>query len=106
YQLGALLHDLIMREPLFQREYIGCAENRYRFAWVVATAIPDLNATDVDDDLILLARRALDKDWKARSSLRLEDFLADAKSADSRARQLLGFGTGTSRPNPSTLDLS
>src|SRR5690242_7542651 len=30
YQLGGLLHDLIMREPLFEAEYLRSKENRYR----------------------------------------------------------------------------
>ena len=61
YQLGALLHDLIVREPLFEAEYLKSAENRYRFAWVVAMVDPVVQADDVDRDLILTACRALDK---------------------------------------------
>lgn len=92
YQLGALLHDLIMREPLFQAEYIQSAVNRYRFAWIVATTIPRIDAIDVDHDLIFAARRALDKDWKRRSTLRLEDFLDEAGARQANALKLLGFG--------------
>jgi serine/threonine protein kinase len=76
YQLGGILHDLIVREPLFQVEYEKCKENRYRFAWVIATAPVEVRANDVDQDLVFLARRALDKDWESRSKLRLEEFLA------------------------------
>jgi serine/threonine protein kinase len=92
YQLGALLHDLIMREPLFQAEYLRSAENRYRFAWIIATKDPVLAADDVDRDLILTARRALDKDWERRSYLRLEDFIDDPTVRRTSALQMLGFG--------------
>jgi serine/threonine protein kinase len=91
YQLGALLHDLIMREPLFQSEYAKSAENRYRFAWIVATTAPRILAEDLDQDLIFTARRALDKDWELRSLLRLEDFLADSSIQKAHALQFVGL---------------
>jgi serine/threonine protein kinase len=93
YQLGALLHDLIMKESLFRAEYLRSRENRYRFAWIVATEVPRVLADDVDQDLVFTARRALDKEWKQRSSLRLEDFLADSNVQKSHALALLGLGT-------------
>lgn len=91
YQLGALLHDLIMRVPLFQAEYERSATNRYRFAWLVATQIPLVAASDVDDDLVFLANRALDKNWERRSALRITDFLHDPANRQRRALQLLGM---------------
>lgn len=91
YQLGGILHDLIMREPMFESEYqINKDSNRYRFAWVVATQDPLVSAHDVDQDLVILARRALDKDWQRRSALRLEDFLDDAQVRRERGLQALG----------------
>ena len=42
YQLGALLHDLIVRTSLFQAEYEQSKSNRYRFAWIVATQDPNI----------------------------------------------------------------
>ena len=90
YQLGALLHDLIMREPLFQAEYLESTENRYRFAWIVATVDPIVQADDADRDLMLTARRALDKKWQRRSVLTLEGFLADAAVHQAKALQVLG----------------
>lgn len=89
YQLGGLLHDLIMKEPMFNAEYASSSENRYRFAWIVATVDPTVRAADVDADLILLARRALDKDWDQRRLLRLEDFLADGGA---QAQSLAAIG--------------
>ena len=91
YQLGALLHDLIARTPLFQAEYQNSKENRYRFAWVVATHIPRLSAADVDADLLFIAHRALDKDWNRRSTLRIEDFLQDPTTCQQHALNLLGM---------------
>lgn len=93
YQLGALLHDLIMKKPLFQAEYLRSAENRYRFAWVVATSVPTVQAADVDQGLIFAARRALDKNWERRSVLSLEDFLADSNIQQARALQMLGLAS-------------
>lgn len=105
YQLGALLHDLIMREPLFQTEYLKCTENRYRFAWIVAAFDPVVHANDVDRDLILTARRALDKDWQRRSALTLEGFLADASVHKTKALQVLGVAPDN-EPIQQTEDLA
>ena len=91
YQLGALLHDLIVGTPLYHVEYQQCEMNRYRFAWVVATQVPSIDAADIDDDLRFLAHRALDKDWKRRSALRIEDFLNEATSRKKNAFHLLGL---------------
>lgn len=90
YQLGALLHDLIMREPLFEEEYQKSRENRYRFAWIVATVAPIVHADGVDRDLMLTARRALDKNWQRRTALTLEGFLGDAAIHRNKALQILG----------------
>ena len=89
YQLGGLLHDLIMRQPLFEREYQLSRRNRYRFAWIVATSEPEVVAADVDADLVLLARRALDKNWERRSQLRLEDFIDTPQNRKSLGLQAL-----------------
>ena len=91
YQLGAVLHDLIVRTPLFQEEYEQSKANRYRFAWVVATQAPRIEAFNVDHDLLFLARRALDKDWRRRSALHIEDFLNDSTTRQQHAFHLLGI---------------
>ncbi len=90
YQLGGLLHDLIMQEQMFYQEYELSKDNRYRFAWIVATQTPSVSAADVEADLVLLARRALVKDWRRRSKLRLEDFLLSNRSANPIALELVG----------------
>lgn len=91
YQLGALLHDIIMGKPLFEDEYAHSKENRYRFAWLVATNIPNVAADDVDQDLVFTARQALDKDWERRSFLELEDFLNDKPNRMAQALKTLGL---------------
>ncbi len=101
YQLGGLLHDLIMRKPLFEDEYAYSKENRYRFAWLVATNMPNVAAEDVDEDLVFTARRALDKDWERRSCLTLEDFLNDRPSRVALALETLGL---SKRANPDRVE--
>lgn len=95
YQLGGLLHDLVMREPLFEQAFQAAKENRYRFAWTVATNEPRLEADDVDRDLLALARRALDKDWRRRSAMKLEDFLNDTVVRQKRSLGMLGLRSQT-----------
>jgi serine/threonine protein kinase len=96
YQLGGLLHDLIMKQPMFANEYSRSKENRYRFAWAVATATPEVQAHDVDQDLIFTARRALDKNWERRSNLKLDDFLIDNAKQQTNALAVLGLAVAGS----------
>ncbi|MEP7452734.1 protein kinase [Phyllobacterium sp. SB3] len=91
YQLGGLIHDLVMRKPMFEEDYRKSAENRYRFAWVVATKTPELAAEDIDAGLLLLGQRSLDKDWQRRSSLQLEDFLANKNSRSKLGIEAIGL---------------
>ena len=91
YQLGALLHDLIMRKPMYEEEFLKSQENRYRFAWVVSSVDPEITAGDVDQDLIFLAKCALDKDWQRRSSIQIEEFLSDYSERYSHSLQLIGL---------------
>lgn len=57
YQIGAVLHDLIMRRPLFA-EY---SEPYGRLVHAVLRTVPTLDATDVDPELISLAKDCLVK---------------------------------------------
>lgn len=101
YQLGGLLHDLIMQKPLFEDEYREGKENRYRFAWVVATKTPEVTANDVDQDLVVLSRRALSKDWVSRRELKLSDFRATREGERNAALAILGLsGTRNSAQAP------
>jgi hypothetical protein len=92
YQLGGLLHDLIMRKPMFDEEYQAGKENRYRFAWAVATRTPLISAEDVDQDLVSLARRSIDKNWARRRLIQLDDFRV--KKAGEQKLTLAIFGLG------------
>jgi len=58
YQLGAVLHDLIMRERIFNKS----AEPYPRLVMAVQHDIPEIAATDVPEELILLAKNCLNKD--------------------------------------------
>lgn len=91
YQLGALLHDLLVRVPLFQTEYEQSKSNRYRFAWIVATEEPHIDVPDAEQDLVFLARRALDKDWERRSVLDIRDFFNHSLYRKQQALQMLGL---------------
>ncbi len=64
YQLGAVLHDLIMKEPIFKAAVE--TENRYAVAMAVYRDLPVIRASDVDADLIALARQCLLKDHESR----------------------------------------
>jgi hypothetical protein len=78
YQLGGLLHDLIMKERLFEDVVQRASENRYLIAHAVATRAPVVRTEGVTPiDLVLLAQRALEKDLTRRLALvRWEDFLS------------------------------
>lgn len=65
YQLGAVLHDLIMRRPLFT-EY---SDPFARLVEAVKIERPQIVADDVTADLILLAQNCLLKDYEARLKL-------------------------------------
>jgi len=61
YQLGAVLHDLIMRRPLFH--------NLHPYAKIVNAVqqtTPLVAGADIPKELILLAKKCLLKDWKKR----------------------------------------
>lgn len=60
YQLGAVLHDLLMRYPLFDKEVR--TQNRYRVAAAVLLSNPEIQSVGVPPWLISLARNCLGKD--------------------------------------------
>lgn len=91
YQLGGLIHDLVMRSEMFEAEYQASSTNRYRFAWIVATQTPAISSEDVEPSLLLLGRRALDKDWKRRSALTLEDFQSSSENKKKIGLAAIGF---------------
>ena len=66
YQLGAVLHDLIMRRPLFERE--ARTGNKYLLAAAVLNNSPEIHAPYAPPPLIALARNCLTKDDAQRLS--------------------------------------
>lgn len=67
YQLGAVLHDMIMGKPIFlEHKDTG---NRHILAQAVLEQRPLVRSDEVDDDLVLLARDCLEKDLDRRLSL-------------------------------------
>ncbi|HDR9063674.1 TPA: protein kinase [Burkholderia vietnamiensis] len=111
YQLGAVLHDLVAKQPLFQYEM--SLENRWLVARAVLTKVPvfvDGNAARLAS-LKSLASRCLVKDLESRLQLvGWEDFnLGDTKDplATLRARLAKGkvnVGGQLSAANASRLD--
>ncbi len=65
YQLGAVLHDLIMRQPLF----LEFSDPFALLVDAVRNETPRLHADDVSANLVLLARNCLVKPPEARLSL-------------------------------------
>ena len=55
YQLGAVLHDMIMRYPLFQDE----SEPYARLVCAVCDKVPEIKADDIDIEIINLANLCL-----------------------------------------------
>lgn len=66
YQLGAVLHDLLMKYPLFVSEVR--TQNRYRVAAAVLLTIPEVYASDAPPWLVAVARNCLVKDDNLRLS--------------------------------------
>lgn len=65
YQLGGVLHDLIMRQRMFD----GIGSPPARLIEAVRNARPTIDAPDVPAHLITLARSCLQKDWRLRLEL-------------------------------------
>jgi hypothetical protein len=106
YQLGGLLHDLIMRERLFEDVVRKASENRYLIAHAVATDIPIIRSDGTTPiDLVVLGQRALEKNLNRRlASLNWTDFLDDDQSRQDEV--VLGLRSGpvaTQTPIQSTV---
>jgi eukaryotic-like serine/threonine-protein kinase len=65
YQLGGVLHDLIMRRPLFHDR----VHPYPRLVRAIGEEVPSIAADDVDPDLILLAQNCLVKNPSLRLKL-------------------------------------
>lgn len=65
YQIGGVLHDLIMKRPLFQEH-----SNPYaRLVNAVQFQVPEIQNSAVPNSLVELARFCLLKDWRKRIDL-------------------------------------
>ena len=91
YQLGAVLHDLIMKKPIFDIEMRS--KNRYRVAGAVLLTKPKVIASDVDPRLIGLARNCLDKDDRFRlERVSWSSFGLGEEIVSEGIRRMLGLG--------------
>lgn len=91
YQVGAVLHDMIMKVPLFGEE--AATRNKFILFKAVTEKTPRVVNSNVPVRLVTLCRAALQKDPEARvSSATLDDFLADADCADALRRRIRGGG--------------
>lgn len=94
YQLGAVLHDMIMRKRIFS-EFV----NPYaRLVKAIENEIPNIESTEVSADLILLAKNCLQKvpelrlrfvDWK--DFQKLEQSSETGAGAKDRIRRRFGL---------------
>lgn len=65
YQLGATLHDMLMRRRMFA----DVGEPPAKLYDAIKHTVPPIDAPDVDPWLVDLAKRCLHKDWKVRIQL-------------------------------------
>lgn len=87
YQVGAVLHDLIMKRALFSEE--ASTLNRYVLYKAITSSIPRLSNPDVPARLLALCRAALDKDAGRRANgVSLQDFCNPVDTADTLRRRL------------------
>jgi serine/threonine protein kinase len=102
YQLGGVLHDLLMRKPLF-KEF----ENPYaRLVRAVEREIPRVEAKDGDADLRLLAQNCLAKRPRQRlETVKWEDFSQPKVSdpSDAARRRIAQHRTAASQAGPRVL---
>jgi serine/threonine protein kinase len=78
YQVGAVLHDLLMQRLLFSDEV--ATDNRYALAMSVLQKIPSTHASDAPSWLCALAARCLTKDMDRRISMVSWDDFRDAQN--------------------------
>jgi serine/threonine protein kinase len=97
YQLGAVLHDMIMRRRLFDEIDAPPA----RLIEAVRSARPVIDAADVAPHLVSLARNCLQKNWRLRLDLvRWDHFKEEPpplRSGDIKDRILRRIAVGPGR---------
>ena len=99
YQLGAVLHDLLMRAPLFANEVR--TQNRYRVAAAVLITDPVVRAHDAPTWLVVLARNCLVKDDNVRlRRVNWSSFRDDLQLDLDQLRNKLGLRVTRTEDNP------
>ncbi len=104
YQLGAVLHDLLMRKPLFQES----SQPWGRLVIAVEREIPQMTADGPDADLRLLAQNCLAKVARQRlETVEWDDFIRpkqgdplDAARQSIARHRVAAAQTSTLRPRP------
>ncbi len=97
YQLGALLHDMIMRRPLFH----DIDHPRTRLTDAVRYTTPAIECAEVHPRLVSLAKCCLHKNWRLRLNLVTWDAFStnpraiDARSAKQRVLDRVEAGRGS-----------
>jgi len=83
YQIGAVLHDMIMQVPIFSTE----CEPYARLVHAVSDLIPEICSEDVSEDLVMLAKCCLQKKPGDRlSMITWENFHPSDEKNDAKAR--------------------
>jgi eukaryotic-like serine/threonine-protein kinase len=81
YQVGAVLHDLIMKRPIFEDE--AHSQNRYILFRAIMNKKPTVIAVDVPARLGSICRAALEKIAAKRvAAVCLDDFIANVDNVD------------------------
>jgi serine/threonine protein kinase len=87
YQVGAVLHDLIMKTAVFGEE--KATKNKFILYKAVTEKKPRIMSDTVSTRLIALCLAALDKQPEKRAaSVTLDDFLADVDDLDALRRRI------------------
>jgi serine/threonine protein kinase len=87
YQVGAVLHDLITKTPLFAEQ--KATQNKFILFKAVTEKRPRVMGDSVSPRLIALCGAALDKDPISRAkSVTLDDFLKDVDDIDAIRRRV------------------
>ena len=103
YQIGAVLHDLLMKYPIFEQ----FSTPFLVLAKAIENEIPYIEALDVNPDLVLLAKNCLLKDPKQRLEfLKWNDFDISEDSSQkieairNRVNQRCVLAAGSSKSSP------
>lgn len=110
YQIGAVMHDLIVRRPIFE----AYATPFSRLVEAVKDVIPPISSTDYSPEMIALARACLIKDPNKRLQLvsweNFDDLVGEPKPSSTKTRVLkraaLRAAEQTIPPRASDVDLA